>query len=416
MRKKITILMLVFAILSFTVAMATATPDYTKFDFQPNDIFGLYYGSTRAMSFGGAYYVNGDDLGALLFNPAEIMTMSKGNLGISGILANGPLEAYNTTATITPRNSLLSETVDTFTLVPTDSAVFYPTFAGIKLGSIALMYSKPYFIPIYRTFDTTQNIVAPDGYSIDYNQFALYDNFDNFNIYSAVLGMGNRILAGGIRATYFDGPVVRYVRGADSSEGYWYRKEKVDYNGYTVDVGAILNLFLVKGAIVYKNAISSINYKASGAWADNYSGGYYTTDATSTGLLSNRPFLVGSLGADIGILKAEISAYNIDPQALQEGFVNASGIAMGAQLNLSLLQARVGARMPFGRFLDLINDPNQLNYILFDPSVHLSFGLGLSLGPLQADIAFGKNLLMKTIETGDIGNYWSLNTGFNLLF
>ena len=398
MKKKITILVLVFAILSFSVAMAINAPDYTKFDFQPSDIFGLYYGSTRAMSFGGAYYVNGDDLGALLFNPAEIMTMSKGNLGISGILANGPLEAYYTTATITPRNSTSSESVDTFTLVPTDSAVFYPTFAGIKLGSIAFMYSKPYFIPIYRTFDTTQNIVAPDGYSIDYNQFALYDDFDNFNIYSAVLGMGNRILAGGIRATYFDGPVVRYVRGADGSGGYWYRKEQVDYNGYTVDAGAILNLFLLKGAIVYKNAISSINYKASGAWADNYSGGYYSADSTSTGLLSNRPFLVGSLGADIGILKAEISAYNLDPQALQEGFLNASGIAVGAQLNVALLQVRVGARMPFGRFLDLVNDPNQLNYILFDPTVHLSFGLGLSLGPLQADVAFGKNLLMKTFH------------------
>jgi hypothetical protein len=289
----------IFSILSFALAMATTTTDYTKFDFNANDIFGLYYGSTRAMSFGGAYYVNGDDLGALLFNPAQILTMPKGNLGVSGIVANGPLEPVNVTTTVTPRGASASETMDTFTLVPTDSAVFYPTFAGIKLGALALMYSKPYFIPIYRKFDTAQNIVAPDGYSINYDQFALYDDFSNFNIYSAVLGMGNRILAGGIRATYFNGPVVRYVRGATTNTtttDYWYRKEKVDYNGYTVDAGAILNLFLVKAGIVYKNLASNIKYAKSGAWADSYSGGYYSKDPTSTGVLSNTPYLVGSLG------------------------------------------------------------------------------------------------------------------------
>jgi hypothetical protein len=417
MTKRTITLVVIFGILSFALSMATVTPDYTKFDFNQNDIFRLYYGSTRAMSFGGAYYVNGDDIGALLFNPAQILTMPKGNLAISGIIANGPLEAIKTTATVTPRGASASETMDTFTLVSTDSAVFYPTFGGVKLGSLALMYSKPYFIPIYRRFTEDASITAPDGWKESYNQFALYDDFSNFNVYSAVFGMGNRILAGGVRATYFSGPIVRYVRGYDSnSDNYWYRKEKVDYNGYTIDAGAILNLFLAKAGIVYKNLASNIEYTKTGAWADTYAGGYYSTDATDSGTLINHPYLVGSLGADIGILKAEISAYNLDPQALQEGVVSASGIAIGAQANLALFQVRMGARMPFGRFIDFVNDPNQLNFMLFDPNVHLSFGVGLALGPLQADVAFGKNILMRAMETGDIGNYWSLNTGFNLLF
>ncbi len=421
MTKRVLILGLISTILIFSLAMATATPTYTQFDFAPQGIFGLYYGSTRALSFGGAYYVNGNDLGALLFNPAQVMTMPKGNIAVSGITANGALEAYPTMATVGTRNTGTENSVDTFTLAPTDSTVFYPTFAGIKLGAIALMYSKPYFIPLYRNFDTPENIVAPDGYSINYDQFASYFDFSNFNIYSAVLGMGNRILAGGIRATYFDGPVVQYLRGVEtasdpSNNNYWYRKEKVDYKGYTVDVGAMLNLFLVKAGIVYKNALSNIEWTKSGSWLDTYAGGYYSQDSTSTGTLSNRPYLVGSVGADIGILKAEIAAYDIDPQSLQEGYLTASGIAVGGELNLGIFQVRAGARMPFGRFMDLVNDPNQLAFILYDPTVHMSFGLGVALGPLQADVAFGKNVLMRTLETGELGNYWSIDTGFNLLF
>jgi hypothetical protein len=417
MTRKVIILSIILSITLFSIALADATPTYSTFDFQPQDIFRLYYGSTRALSFGGACYVNGNDLGALLFNPAEVMTMPDGNLGISGITANGALEAQYAEATITPRGETSEKTIETFTLVPTDSTVFYPTFAGIKLGSLAIMYSKPYFIPVYRKFETDQSITAPDSYSISYNQFAFYDDFTNFNIYSAVLGLGNKILAGGVRATYFDGPVVRYVRGISSdNKNYWYRKEKVDYDGYTVDVGAMINLFLLKAGIVYKNAVSNINYTKTGEWADTYSGGYYSQDSTETGILINTPYIVGSVGADIGILKAEISAYDLDPKALQEGVISAAGIAVGGEASIGILQTRVGARMPFGKFRDFVNDPNQLAFILFDPEVHLSFGIGASLGPIQADVAFGKNILMQALTDGDLGNYWSINTGFNLLF
>ena len=419
MTKKVIILSIVLSIALFSVALAVVAPTHpaTAFDFQPQDIFRLYYGSTRALSFGGACYVNGNDLGALLFNPAEVMTMPDGNLGISGITANGALEAQYAEATITSREATGEKAIETFTLVPTDSIVFYPTFAGIKLGSLAIMYSKPYFIPVYRRFDTDQTITAPDGYSISYNQFAFYDNFSDFNIYSAVLGVGNKILTGGIRASYFNGPRVRYVRGISSdNEDYWYRKESINYNGYTVDAGAMINLFILKAGVVYKNAASNINYTKTGEWADTYDGGYYSQDSTTTGTLINAPYIVGSVGVGTKNLKAEISAYDLDPQALQEGTISAAGIAVGGEASISILQVRVGARMPYGKFMDFVDDPNQVALILSDPGVHLSFGIGASLGPIQADVAFGKNVLMKTLNDGDLGNYWSINTGINFLF
>lgn len=223
-------------------------------------------GSAKALGMAGAYTAVADDLGgAVEYNPAGLTQLGHINATLL-------VHAQRATA-INPATGKKESEWDT-----------NPTYAGasVKLGPLALAVSRkqPESVSTFRDYGrkTQRNIFAPDGWRMYYNKFS--ENLDMSDLNTMVLTGALKIskLSVGANINKISGEIKRVQSGRRTSlvwspTNYNNRfdlAETVKFDGYTMDLGAMLDMGILKLGASAKNFQGSVDITRRIVWQDNF--------------------------------------------------------------------------------------------------------------------------------------------------
>ncbi|HAH32740.1 MAG TPA: hypothetical protein DCL44_10550 [Elusimicrobia bacterium] len=256
--------------------------DYFYTGAQHGNVFGTYKvnvnlddylplqsgGSAKAMGMGGAYTAIASDLGAVEYNPAGLARISHVNVSA--------LATANRTTTIGAQGE------------KTSSWKIIPTYAGaaLKIGPIAVGLSKevPQSKSTYIKFASTQrNIRAPDGWVMSYD--TLSDKMDTSALDTYVLTGAIKLGRLSVGANYnsINGEIKREFSGRVTTPQryYWWNTGGVMNNqfqatntvglkGYTIDVGALIDMGIIRLGATAKNFKGKVDVTQKMHWKDNF--------------------------------------------------------------------------------------------------------------------------------------------------
>lgn len=221
-------------------------------------------GSAKAMGMGGAFTAVADDLGgAVEYNPAGLTQL--GHLNV------GALAIANRATTLNAAGA------------KTSKWTFTPTYAGasLKLGPLAVAISKkqPQENPgSYIKYSRMQwgGIYAPDGFPMAYDQVSNKMDTTGLNTYALTAAMKLGRLSVGANYNSIKGDITRVFSGGNSFYtpygccDRFINTEKVNFDGYTVDAGALLDMGVLRLGAVAKNFKGSVDIKRNQIWQDTF--------------------------------------------------------------------------------------------------------------------------------------------------
>ncbi|MCK5106108.1 MAG: hypothetical protein KAQ76_00965 [Elusimicrobiales bacterium] len=225
-------------------------------------------GSAKAMGMGGAFTAVANDLGgAVEYNPAGLTQLGHFNASVLAI-AN--------------RSSKINGDGGKST-----NWKIIPTYAGaaLRIGPLAVALSKkqPELSSTYLKFSTLKrDISAPDGYPMQYDTFS--DQLDTSGLDTYVLTAAIKLGKLSVGANYnnISGDIKRVQRGRISAqEASWYTgsnnrfdtTENVNFDGYTMDLGVLVDMGMLRLGAAAKNFKGSVDITRDIVWQDNFAMG-----------------------------------------------------------------------------------------------------------------------------------------------
>ena len=225
-------------------------------------------GSAKAMGMGGAFTAVANDLGgAVEYNPAGLTQI--GHLNVSALAVARRITDINATGKKTSKWN------------------FIPTQAGAALHvgplAVALSRKQPEGSAVYKKYSGVQrNMYAPDGWTMAYDTFS--DKLDTKDLKTMVLTGAIQVGRLSLGANYnsIKGDIVRAQRGRISTQqASWYTGqnnrfdlvEKVNFDGYTMDAGALFDMGVLRLGASAKNFKGSVDVKRNMVWVDNFAMG-----------------------------------------------------------------------------------------------------------------------------------------------
>ena len=226
-------------------------------------------GSAKAMGMGGAFTAVANDLGgAVEYNPAGLTQLS--HITVSALAIARRNTEINATGKKTSK----------WDIVPTQAG------AALRVGPLAVALSRkqPEGSAAYKKFSRVQSgsIRAPDGYPMSYDTYS--DTLDTSKLDTIVLTGAIKLSRLSLGANYnrIKGDITRKQRGRISSqEATWYTgsnnrfdtTEKVNFEGYTMDAGALMNMGPLRLGVAAKNFKGNVDLKRNINWQDNFAMG-----------------------------------------------------------------------------------------------------------------------------------------------
>ena len=313
---------------------------------------------------GGAFTAVANDLGgAVEYNPAGLTYLDTLTIGTLGIAKrSNTIDAQG--------NKKAKWTIS-------------PTYAGaaLKIGNFALGLSRkqPQSRSSYQKFSQVQyNIQAPDGWQMYYN--SLSDRFDTSGLDTYVVtgAVKMKRLSLGANFNIIKGDIVRTQRGRYTWNNITYNqfdsKETVNFNGYTVDVGALMDMGPLRLGASAKNLKGAVDVKRYISWNDNFSPGLNWSSASTTERKEQFP---RTYSAGAAILLGKVLTVDLDYVVTDGRDTNKELGRLGAELAVipGFLFARGGVRSDFK---NLVQNQNQKTMEYF-------VGGGLKLAMLTVD-------------------------------
>jgi len=321
-------------------------------------------GSAKAIGMGGAFTAVANDLGgAVEYNPAGLTYLDTLTIGTLGIAKrSNTIDAQG--------NKKAKWTIS-------------PTYAGaaLKIGNFALGLSRkqPQSRSSYQKFSQVQyNIQAPDGWQMYYN--SLSDRFDTSGLDTYVVtgAVKMKRLSLGANFNIIKGDIVRTQRGRYTWNNITYNqfdsKETVNFNGYTVDVGALMDMGPLRLGASAKNLKGAVDVKRYISWVDNYTPSLNWQSASTKERKEEFP---RTYSAGAAILLGKVLTVDLDYVVTDGRDTNKELGRLGAELAVipGFLFARGGVRSDFK---NLVQNQNQKTMEYF-------VGAGLKLAMLTVD-------------------------------
>lgn len=280
-------------------------------------------GSARFIGMGGTGIALSNDASTVEYNPAGLAYLKNINLSLLTLGEVNKVPLWN------ENQENLSYKYE---------FNFIPIYAAFALSNFGVAYKKP-FIPstlAVRADGGYWTSYAPDTYPMKFDFYS--DKVDNSKLNTFSLGFGKSFgpLALGANLTYIKGEVSRkvdgiwfnsdyyngvsedYTQGPPGADSQFHSFDQAMIDGFTLDLGAILNLSLVKVGLVYRNAYSSINYTRDYMWHDDFVTGHYgywwTYDPpaeTYSNIKLPSFFNIGT-AIDLGAIKLALDLENFD--------------------------------------------------------------------------------------------------------
>ena len=314
----------------FSVAFAQEIERPVPGEKYPIDLFSfipwMSGGSARFIGMGGVGVALANDASSVEYNPAGLAYVK--NINISALTlgeVNKEVVGWN----------------EDGTPIYEYKFNFVPLYAAFALSNLGGAYKKP-FIPsvvVGRADGGYWTSYAPDAYPMKFDWYSDVTDTSKLNTFSVGLGRKLGPLALGANVTYIQGDVSRkvdgiwfgsgrYVYGSDydsdpnktqsTTDSQFHSFDTATIDGFTVDVGGILDLALVKIGAVFKNAYSSVNYTRDYMWHDDFVTGAYgywwTYDPAAeqySGIQLPSFFNIGA-GVDLGAIKLALDLENFD--------------------------------------------------------------------------------------------------------
>jgi len=222
-------------------------------------------GSARAMGMAGAYTAIADGIGgAVEYNPAGMTNLDRASAGA--------LVIFNSSSKLNSEGTKITK----WTVTPASAG------AAFRIGRFAFALSRrqpPGSSTYLSFFQVKTNLYAPDGTHMSYD--TLSDTLDTtaLNTYVLTTAIKQGRLSMGANFNIIKGDITRVERGRISSQkAFWYTgknnrfdaKEKVGFNGYTADLGALLDLGDIRLGATAKNLAGNVKIKRYIAWQDNF--------------------------------------------------------------------------------------------------------------------------------------------------
>jgi hypothetical protein len=162
-----------------------------------------------------------------------------------------------------------------------------PTYAGaaLRIGPLACALSRkqPQSSATYLKFSRIQyNLYAPDGWTMYYD--TLSDNLDTKDLNTYVLTAAMKLGRLSVGANYnsIKGDITRVERGRIGSQSASWSTgmnnrfdatEKVNFDGYTMDLGALIDMGILRLGAAAKNFKGSVDITRNIVWQDNFAMG-----------------------------------------------------------------------------------------------------------------------------------------------
>ncbi len=323
-------------------------------------------GSAKAVGMGGAFTAVANDLGgAVEYNPAGLTYLKTLNIGTLGIAKRSN--------TIDAQGNKKAK----WTIAPTYAG------AALKIGHFALGLSRkqPESTSSYQKFKSLQsNILAPDGYRMTYN--TLSDKFDTSGLNTYVVTGAIKIsrLSLGTNFNIIKGDIKRTQRGRTfNSNKRFDSTETVSFDGYTVDVGALMDMGPLRLGASARNLKGAVDVVRSISWYDNvgFNGNGVVLNWASTSTKERKEQFPRTYSAGAAILLGKILTVDLDYVVTDGRDANKALGRLGAELAVipGFLFARGGVRSDFK---NLVQDQNQKTMEYF-------VGAGLKLAMLTVD-------------------------------
>ena len=222
-------------------------------------------GSAKAMGMGGAFTAIADDIGgAVEYNPAGLTHLDRADAGA--------LVTASRYAKLNARGR------------KTNKWAIAPTYAGaaFRIGRFACALSRkqPQASSTYLKFSGVRNnLYAPDGAAMSYDTLSDTLDMKDLNTYVLTAAMRMDRLSVGANYNSIKGNVTRAERGRISSQSAtWFTgknnrfdaTEKVNFDGYTMDFGALLDLGTIRFGATARNFLGGVVVKRNIVWQDNF--------------------------------------------------------------------------------------------------------------------------------------------------
>ncbi|MCX7845310.1 MAG: UPF0164 family protein [Dictyoglomaceae bacterium] len=356
-------------------------------------------GSARFIAMGGAGTALANDASSVEYNPAGLAYVRNINLTLLALgEVNKEVVGWNPNGT--PKYEYKFS--------------FVPLYAALALSNLSVAYKKPFIPPIVASRSQgTWTSKAPDNWTMVFDYYSDVTDTSKLDTFSVGTGTKFGPIALGANLTYIKGEVLRKVDGYWFGNGYnenfvhdpntytptslntqFHSKDSANIDGFTVDLGAILNLALLKVGLVYRNAFSNINYTRDYIWYDDFAvGKWWKYDPASeiySGIKLPSFFNLG-VAVDLGAIKLVLDLDNFDvthnfsqenwnkPERWRYGTLHA-GVEFWV---LPILALRAGA---YGNIRLEELDPIRAAELAVR-GITLSVGAGLSLLGFSLDVA-----------------------------
>jgi hypothetical protein len=230
-------------------------------------------GSAKAIGMGGAYTAVAEDLGTIEYNPAGL-----------GLVEHMDITALGVAVRSDEINPTTGNKDSRWNVTPTFGA------AGFKVGPVAMAVSarKPYFPVFYQKYGVLhQDITAPDGWRMRYDTYSDKVDSSGLKTYSVTSALAMGPVSIGANYNWINGDVIRTVRGQDSSRlnatssNQFNSIDRANFQGFTIDVGALYRYKILRLGASAKNLLGKVNVREDYLWRDNYdmvSGNWFVYD------------------------------------------------------------------------------------------------------------------------------------------